>query len=312
MNKDFTILSAPLQGFTNVAWRNAHHRVFGGIDAYYSPFVRLEKEKIRNKDVRDISTPLNATTPMVPQVLASEPEELKALIDYVLTQGYKEIDLNMGCPFPLIANRGKGAGLLKSPQKVKALLKVMQQYEGISFSIKMRLGHLETNEWKEILPLLNDSPLKQIILHPRIGKQQYKGNVDLEAFGQFYAQCTLPLIYNGDIGTAADIEQLKQTYPDLKGIMTGRGLLARPSLAIESKRQCCLNQDELYAKVYEMHGLMLSHYEKYIEGGDAQLLNKLKTIWEYLLPDMEKKSRKAIVKAKSLREYTEKVGMALR
>ena len=312
MNKDFTILSAPLQGFTDVAWRNAHHRVFGGIDAYYSPFVRLEKEKIRNKDVRDISTPLNATTPMVPQVLASEPEELKALIDYVLTQGYKEIDLNMGCPFPLIANRGKGAGLLKSPQKVKALLKVMQQYEGISFSIKMRLGHLETNEWKEILPLLNDSPLKQIILHPRIGKQQYKGNVDLEAFGQFYAQCTLPLIYNGDIGTAADIEQLKQTYPDLKGIMTGRGLLARPSLAIESKRQCCLNQDELYAKVYEMHGLMLSHYEKYIEGGDAQLLNKLKTIWEYLLPDMEKKSRKAIVKAKSLREYTEKVGMALR
>lgn len=48
------LYASPLQGFTEAPWRNIHHELFGGIDAYYTPFVRVEKGEFRNKDIRDI------------------------------------------------------------------------------------------------------------------------------------------------------------------------------------------------------------------------------------------------------------------
>lgn len=107
MEQDVKIYAAPLQGFTEAAWRNAHEVVFGGIDSYYTPFVRLEKGEVRNKDRREVSCERNRVSHLVPQVIASCPEELAALVDFLMGQGYKEIDINMGCPFPLMANRGE-------------------------------------------------------------------------------------------------------------------------------------------------------------------------------------------------------------
>lgn len=169
------IYAAPLQGFTEVAWRNAHAQCLGGVDAYYTPFVRLEKGEIRNKDRRDVSPEENTVPRLVPQVIASDPEELKVLTDFLASQGYREIDVNMGCPFPLIVRRGKGAGILSSPEKVEALLEMMKVFPEIRFSVKMRLGGQDAEEWKALVPLLNRSCVTQVTLHPRIGKQQYKG-----------------------------------------------------------------------------------------------------------------------------------------
>lgn len=113
------IYAAPLQGYTEAAWRNAHSEVFGGVDAYYTPFVRLEKGSIRNKDRRELLPEQNKVNRLIPQVVASEAEEFDQLVRMVTALGYREIDLNMGCPFPLIANRGKGSGLLAFPGSVE-------------------------------------------------------------------------------------------------------------------------------------------------------------------------------------------------
>ena len=90
------IYAAPLQGFTEAAWRNAHAQCLGGVDAYYTPFVRLEKGEIRNKDRRDVSPEENTVPRLVPQVIASEPEELKVLTDFLASQGYREIEGGKG------------------------------------------------------------------------------------------------------------------------------------------------------------------------------------------------------------------------
>ena len=311
MNDELKIYAAPLQGFTEAPWRNAHSAVFGGVDAYYTPFVRLEGGKVRNKDARDVQADNNKVDSLIPQIIAGEPDEMHRLVDYLHSMGYRRVDLNMGCPFPLIANRKKGSGILPYPDRVKALLEVMGEYTDIDFSVKMRLGWESADEWKALLPMLNDAPLCEVTLHPRIGRQQYKGTVDREQFAAFCTECTRPLVYNGDLTTVEDIERLKEEFPMLRGVMLGRGLLATPSLAVDYRTCVPMAQQELFGKVYDMHRLMREHYERSIEGGDAQLLAKLKTMWEYLLPDMEKKSRKAIVKARNLQEYEEKVYLAL-
>ena len=302
---------APLQGFTEAAWRNAHEEVFGGIDTYYTPFVRLEKGEIRNKDRRDVAPERNRVAHLVPQVIASCPEELVTLIDFLAAQGYREIDLNMGCPFPLIVNRGKGSGLLPHPERVEALLEALRAYPDVAFSVKMRLGWQEADEWKRLLPLLNRSCVRKVTLHPRIGKQQYKGSVDLEAFAAFYEACELPLRYNGDLVLLEDMERVAERFPRLDGLMVGRGLLANPSLAAAFREGAVWDTERLYAKVKDMHNRIFEVYERSIEGGEAQLLQKMKTLWEYLLPDLDKKRRKAILKSARLEGYLQAVEAAL-
>lgn len=312
MKMDTKVYSAPLQGFTEAAWRNAHCRVFGGVEAYYTPFVRLEKGEVRNKDRREVSAAQNQVANLVPQLIASEPEELEQLVRFLLAEGYRTMDVNMGCPFPLLTKRCKGSGILPYPDKVSGLLAVMEHFPEVQFSVKMRLGWEDSREWESLLPLLNQSCVQQVTLHPRIGKQQYKGTVDLENFSAFYEQCTLPLVYNGDLGSVDSILQLILQFPRLKGVMLGRGLLADPSLAQAVQTGKVLETGKLYHKVLEMHELIFDQYSRNIEGGEAQLLQKMKTMWEYLLPDMDKKARKAIVKSTRLDKYLDAVALALR
>ncbi len=172
----------------------------------------------------------------------------------------------------------------------------------MKFSVKMRLGLEDADEWHALLPMLNEAPLERITLHPRIGKQQYKGKPDLEAFAAFYEACTHPLVYNGDVLTVEDAHRLMKDFPRLEGIMLGRGLLVRPSLAMEIKEGSPWTDEELYNKVLQLHDRLLQHYEGCLQG-EAQLLSKLKPYWEYLLPDMDKKIRKAIKKAVRMDKY---------
>ena len=312
MKQDLLVYSAPLQGFTEAAWRNAHARVFGGVAGYYAPFVRLEKGVVRNKDRREVSQAANSVGHLVPQLMASEREEFVTLVRFLLSEGYREMDLNMGCPFPLLVKRGKGAGMLPHPEKVADLLAVMEEFPEVAFSVKMRLGYEHVDEWRALLPLLNASCVRQLTLHPRLGRQQYKGVVDREAFAAFYALCELPLVYNGDLTNYIQVQELLADFPRLKGVMLGRGLLADPSLALAVGEGAPLDEAVLYAKVLEMHQLMVDTYARQMEGGEAQLVQKLKTMWEYLLPDMEKKARKAILKSNSLEVYLRHVESALR
>ena len=117
-----------------------------------------------------------------------------------------------------------------------------------------------------------------------MGKQQYKGEVDLKAFEAFQNACKHPLIYNGDINSVEDIHRIQEQFPGLAGMMIGRGLLANPALALEYRQNRALEFDEMREKLQSMHKCVYNQYEEQLEGGDEQLLNKMKTFWEYLMP----------------------------
>lgn len=297
---------APLQGYTDRIYREAHAQVFGGVETYYTPFVRLEKGIIRNKDLRDIAFAENNQERIVPQLIAAVPDELRQIAGVFNQQGYKRADINLGCPFPMQARLHRGAGILPYPEEVAALLNVIQEFPDIRFSVKLRLGWALPDEVLALLPLLADFPLSHITLHPRIGTQQYKGKVDLEGFSRFYeaCHCRIPLFYNGDLLTEADIVSVAERFPRLQGVMLGRGLLATPWLATEYVSDSRLTATEKREKLRTFHSLLLQGYAGHLEGGEHQILDKLKTIWDYLLPEAEKKFLKKIVKSKSLAEYT--------
>lgn len=304
------IFAAPLQGFTEATWRNIHNEIFGGIDCYLTPFIRFEHNEIRNKDIRDVEKKNNSVAHLTPQLIASAPEELTPLADLITSEGYNEADINMGCSFALQVRKCHGAGLLPHPDKVATLMESLNRYPQISFSVKMRLGWESTDEWRTLLPILNASRLSHITLHPRLGCEQYRNKADIEEFAKFYEECRHPLVYNGDIIDIEDINKIEALFPNLHGIMIGRGLLANPALATEYKLQKEYTRSERALLVSEFHERFYQAISPRLHG-NTQLLNKIKPYWEYLLPDMEKRDKKAIKKANTIEKYLAAVKSAL-
>ncbi len=317
------ILFAPLQGYTTGIYRKAHAEIFGGVDAYYAPFLRIENGKPREKDLRDLNSfdgnarernAREGNAREIPQIIASSVEEFKILANALIAKGYTEIDFNMGCPFPMQVNRHRGAGLLSDKQAIQEIMDEIKATP-VKFSVKMRLGQDTPEEAFALLPILNEAPLSQITLHPRLGKQQYKGAIDFKSFEKFYEECRNPLVYNGDITSVSQICEMERRYPKLAGVMIGRGLLAKPSLAAEYKGMrdinCAapLNSDthqNLLGKLFQMHQVIFDHACKTYQG-DSQILSHVQSFWEYLEPSIPKKIFKKIKKAGKLSEYQEAI-----
>lgn len=219
MQSTFSIQFSPLQGYTDAIYRRAHALLFGGVDCYYSPFVRIEHGEIRRKDVRDIDPDNNAGVRLIPQLIASGQDKAERIMEHFAEKGYREADLNLGCPFPMLAKRHNGAGMLPFPEEVEEVLTdLVERFPQIAVSVKLRLGWDDPQECLRLLPLLNRLPLSHIVLHPRLGKQQYKGETDMDAFSAFYEACEKPLFYNGDLMTVADIEEIRIRFPRLSGV----------------------------------------------------------------------------------------------
>ena len=297
---------APLQGYTDDAYRRIHHQLIGGICTYYTPFVRMEAGGVRSKDMRDIRPEFNEGVPVVPQTILKSMKEFEYLVGIVEEKGYTRIDLNLGCPFPMQAKHGRGSGLLAHTDIIADMAQSIASKKHLQFSVKMRLGWENADEWRPVLDILNETPLQQITLHPRIGTQQYKGALDMQAFEACYQACKHPLVYNGDITSVADIHRIEQAYPQLAGIMIGRGLLARPSLAIEYASGKEQTWEERRATLLEMHSQLQAHYEP-ILNSEAQLHNKLRTFWEYMENELGRKPYKKIMKSGNLRNYLKAV-----
>ena len=134
----------------------------------------------------------------------------------------------------------------------------------------------------------------------------------MEAFQRFYAECEKPLVYNGDLLTLDDIERIESRFPRLAGLMIGRGLLANPALAIEYQQGEPLSPQAMMEKIRLLHADVFSQYGNLLEGGEQQLLTKMRTFWEYLLPDGDRKAKKVIHKTSKLSNYQAAVSNLLR
>ena len=293
---------APLQGHTDDVYRRIHHQLIGGIERYYTPFVRVEAGDIRSNDRRDIDPKNNEGVPVTPQIIFKSLKEFAYLVNEIETLGYHSIDLNMGCPFPLQAKHGRGSGILTHTGIIEEVAQAIKERPQINFSVKMRLGWENNEEWKTVLKILNDTPLTHIALHPRTGVQQYKGDIDYDTFGRFYEECRHPLIYNGDLTTLEHLHDMEDRYPRLAGLMLGRGLLARPSLAQEYIGGREWSYEERIRSLRSLHEKLAEQYSNIVKG-DAQLHSKLRSFWEYTDPLIGRKPYKKIMKSGNLRNY---------
>jgi len=301
----YTLLSSPLQGFTDFRFRNAQNKIFGGIDTYYAPYIRLNgKLVIKSSYHRDLLPENNSSLEVIPQIITNDADEFLFVAKYVEELGYKELNWNLGCPYPMVTKCGMGSGLISNTEKINQILHKVHNESDIIVSMKMRLGYDTTEEILDVLPILETYPIKNIAIHARIGKQLYKGGVHLDAFQQCIDNTKLKLYYNGDITSVAKFKEMQQRFPSIDHWMIGRGLIADPFLPSMIKNDSFeypKNKMELFS---EFHDTLYAGYSESLSGS-THILLKMHHLWEYfsVIFSNPHKVNKKIKKAKSIRNF---------
>jgi len=306
-NKVPEILLAPLQGFTDAVYRKAYSELFPGIDACFIPYISVNNNEFLKKYKREILPVNNQQKRVIPQVLAKSSDDLTMLTEILVDQGYSEINLNMGCPYPMVTNRGQGAGLLPHPEKIKKILSVFFQKFDVKLSVKMRTGLHSAAEIKRVIPVLNDFNISEIILHPRIASQLYTGTPSIDTFQYATQNSHHKMVYNGDIFSVSDYKQLKELIPKTDSFMLGRGILQNPFLPAAIKN-IQLSDSEKREKLAEFHRLIFTYYSEWMDN-DGNVLNKMKQFWIYFSHNFDRgeKILKGIKKSRSLSAYKTEV-----
>ena len=159
-----------------------------------------------------------------------------------------------------------------------------------------------------IIDIINDAPLSFVTIHPRIGKQMYKGSVDLDAFADVASRLKHPIVYNGDIVDNESFRRIATMFPKLFAVMIGRGILSNPFLPESIKTG---NQIFDRKKYLNFINLLIEGYLNHLNNSEYMTLDKMKTFWDYPLRGVDKKSVKAIQKARTLSEYVAMVAVGV-
>jgi len=296
---------APFQGITDVVYRNVFKKHFEGIDKFYTPFFTgIQKDNSKSLRVEEIDPACNDVNIVVPQILSNNAEEIIRFAKQCKSMGYPEFNLNMGCPFPRVANKTRGCGLMAAPNRtIKMLHDVFDSIDGIKFSIKCRLGYYDDKEIYKYIETFNSLNFSEIIIHPRIGKQMYTGEAALEKFIALTPIISKPLIYNGDIFSVEKFNSVRERLNGIAKIMLGRGLLTNPFLAEDIKQMCDNHKD----RKTRLHNFVVDLYVERLRhaGGSPKIIGSMKELWKYMMNIFDEPNNvwRKIKKVNKLDEY---------
>lgn len=299
------LISSPLQGFTDYRFRNAFQQFFDGIDIFYAPYIRFNgKMEIKPIYQRDLQPKYNTRQTVIPQVMTCSADEFIFAAEYVLSLGYNELNWNLGCPYPMVTNKGMGSGLIADPDKIDHILDRVHNETDIIVSMKMRMGYDHCGEILDTFPILEKYPIKNVGIHARIGKQLYKGGVDLDGFQACIDSTDLKLYFNGDIASVKIFEEMAERFPSIDHWMLGRGLIADPFLPSMIKAKTQLYPENRIERFSKYHDTLFSSFEQKLSGEKA-VIRKMLSFWEYFattFPNPQKVVKK-IKKAKTFQVY---------
>lgn len=304
------IYFAPLEGITTYPYRNLHHKYFGGVEKYFTPFLAPGPEQgMSVKEMRDVLPENNAGVPVVPQILTNRAGDFLLASKKLLEMGYREINLNLGCPSGTVTAKKKGSGFLLYPDDLDRFFDEVFSDAAVRngeflVSIKTRIGKNEVEEWPELMQVYNRYPIHELTVHPRIQKEFYKGTPHLDVFTDILKESRNPVVYNGDLFTVEKVKEFREKFPTVGTVMIGRGLIRNPALAEMILQEETEPEADILPRICEFHDALFEHYRETMSG-DRNLLFRMKDLWSYMLaevPDSEKLAKK-IRKSQHVPEY---------
>ena len=298
-----TLDFAPMESLGSAVFRRLHARYFGGVDHYYIAFVTPTREPhFTARQLRELAPEVNAGLNAIPQLLTRRAEDFLWAAKTLSDMGYREVNLNLGCPAGTVVAKGKGAGFLRDPAELECFLqKIFDANLPIAISVKTRLGWSNPAEFEALAEIFNHFPISQLTLHARVKTDFYKGHARLDAFEEALKLLKMPVGFNGDIVTTSEIVAAKKRFPSVSQIMVGRGLVADPALFRKARGGAAATKEELRSFTEEL----FSNYSS-LWGNPRNALMRMKEYW-FLLSNLfdgdVTRDLKALFKARTEKDY---------
>lgn len=313
----YRISMAPMEGLTGYVYRRAHHAYFAPLDAYYTPFI--SNKKLGSRERHDVMPEHNEGMHVIPQILTNRADDFLEIEKQLYEYGYREVNLNLGCPSGTVTAKGRGAGFLAYPEELKRFLDEIYSKTSrtnMKISIKTRIGISSEEEWPQLLAIFNQFPIALLTIHPRLLKDFYKSYPHMECYQYAKEHSLSPICYNGDIHSVDKWNEIKGSLGNkTTEIMLGRGLLMNPALAeeivnedVEDANEGCKAVKTIdiasAERMKKFHDAILEGYCEEMSG-DRNVLFKMKELWVYLGNGLQASPKllKQIKKSNSVREY---------
>ena len=297
---------APLEGITGALFRKLYQTHFYPFERLYTPF--FGNTGFNTKEMRELDASETGGVPVIPQILSNKAEDFLQIAGKMKANGYTAVNLNLGCPSGTVTGKGRGSGFLRDIPALTVFLEEIFEKSPLPVSIKTRIGYDDASVWPELLALYNRFPVTELIVHPRLRSDLYRPPVRIDAFAYAYENAKMPLVYNGDICTVSDYEQIVTAFPNIQAVMIGRGILRNPGLIGELHGLPPASDAEIAAWLTELAAENLASFT------ETPTLYKLKEIWTYLQDRYpgHKKELKQLFKAKKITEYENAAAAILR
>ena len=249
---------APMEGITGHVFRRVHAECFGALDCYYTPFLPPPRvgNRFGGKALKEIDPANNQGLNVVPQLMSKNADEFVWAAQVLADMGYREVNLNLGCPSGTVVAKGKGSGFLRNLDELEVFLSDVCERSPLAVDLYCRM------------------PLTELIVHPRVQKDRYAGSPRKEFYGETLERAPFPVAYNGDIFDLEDMDALVEAYPGTRHVMLGRGLLANPAQA----RMVNGGPAATAVELQRFHDTLFAAYAEEI-GGNAVF--RMKEWWFY-------------------------------
>ena len=288
---------APMEGLTDSVYRRLHHQYFGGVDRYYMPFLSPTIHRtLTPREERELPFADSVGFEAVPQILTKVAPDFLWAAEQCAQRGYKEVNLNLGCPSGTVVAKGKGSGMLRDLETLDRFLEEIYASTPLPISIKTRLGLENPEDFSAILEIYNRYPVAQLTIHPRTRKQFYNGQLHMEQFAYAVENSKSPLCFNGDLCCRADVERVRDAFPQLDSVMLGRGLVSDPGMF--------LPEGTTREKLEQFHDALFEAYAIAF-GNQRNAMTRLKESWHYLEQRFEggEKLFKRLRKATDIQDF---------
>ena len=292
-----------MEGITYWPFRQALNRCFPGCGVYYTPFIAATStHSFKTREKKEIDPANNEGLHVIPQILTNDAGAFLWAAGRIGVSGYREVNFILGCPSPTVVTHGKGAGFLADTGKLDRFFDAVFSGMGqeMKISVKTRIGMESEDEAESLMEVFNRYPISKLIVHPRLRKDFYKGEVRLHVFEKICALTEIPVIFNGDVFTPEDAWRIAAAFPGISGIMIGRGALMNPSLF----RELAGGEPASEAELKEFHDTLLELWQLDIPDFSG-VIGKMKELLYYLGPSFANSAgaMKKIRKSRRKEEY---------
>src|SRR5437879_1284615 len=214
---------APMQDVTDLPFLKLI-AAYGGADVYFTEYFRVHCTSTLEKHILRSITENPTGRPVVAQMIGNDIPSLVRTARELQQYPIAAVDLNLGCPAPVVYRKCAGGGLLREPQRVDTILGALRDAIGIKFTVKTRIGFDSPDVFSELLPIFAKHSLDLLTVHGRTVREMYGPHVHYDRIAQAVEAMPCPVIANGNVYSVRNANDILVTT-GARGLMIGRGAI---------------------------------------------------------------------------------------